>query len=149
MRILLTLTGITCFASLAVAQQTAGDSSNTITAEIRQLAEKWRVAYNSKDAKNLLPMYAENSEYISAHVDGYIADGHDAVIKNFQKGMDGGGYLDSLQILSLTSSCDILVIVTRYTGTAGGKNVDGRNLLVWKKINGQWLVVTHMTAVKE
>jgi ketosteroid isomerase-like protein len=131
------------------AQQPSHDSSSALLQEFQLLADRWRAAYDSKDAQNLSPMYAENSEYISSHVAGYIAHGHDAVINNFQKGMDTGGFIDSLQVLSLTSSCSMVAVVTRYTGTAGGKDVDGRNLLVWKKIGGKWLVVTHMTSVKD
>ena len=63
--------------------------------------------------------------------------------------MDSGGYLDSIEILSINSSCDISTVVSRYRGTAGGQNVDGRNLLVWKRLDGKWLIVTHMTVVRD
>ncbi len=161
MKIFFTLIVFACFTFVAAAQENIGekspvpesngndDSSNALMAEFQKLAEQWRLAYDSKDAKNLIPLYAENSEYISAHVNGYIARGLDAVIKNFQKGIDGGGFLDTIEVLSITSSCNIAAVVTRYTGTAGGRKVDGRNLLVWKMIDGKWLVVTHMTAVRE
>lgn len=125
------------------------DSSNVLTEEFQKLAEIWRQAYNSKDAANLSPLYAQDAQYISAHVDGYIAVGHDAVIKNFQNGMDSGGYLDSVEILSINFSCDLATVVSRYHGLAGGQIVDGRNLLVWKHINGKWLIITHMTVVKD
>jgi ketosteroid isomerase-like protein len=161
MKILPTLL-IICLAIPAVAQQGGNaeslddemkievDSSNVLAAtEFKNLAEIWRQAYNSKDAANLSSLYAQDAQYISAHVDGYIADGHDAVIENFQRGMDSGGYIDSVELLSINSSCGIATVVSRYRGTAGGQKVDGRNLLVWKKIKGKWLVVTHMTVVKD
>jgi ketosteroid isomerase-like protein len=125
------------------------DSSQALAEEFEELAEKWRQAYNSKDAANLSSLYAEDAQYISAHVAGYIADGHDAVIENFQKGMDSGGYIDSIELLSIDSSCDIATVVSRYRGVAGGQKVDGRNLLVWKNIHGNWLIITHMTVVKD
>lgn len=129
--------------------QPGTDSSSVNAGEFRQLAEQWKDAYNSGDAKNLIPLYARDADYISAHVAGYIAHGLDRVIANFQKGIDIGGSLDSIEILSIRSSCDLATVVTRYTGLSGGKKVDGRNLLVCKRIHGKWLIVTHMTAVKE
>ncbi|HEX9614193.1 MAG TPA: hypothetical protein VGA55_01735 [Bacteroidota bacterium] len=71
------------------------------------------------------------------------------MIANFQKGMDAGGYLDSIEVLSLVFSCDLASVVTRYPGRAGGRNVDGRDLLVWRKLHGTWRVATHMTAVRD
>ena len=130
-------------------QQTEVDSSKKYLIEFQSLAEQWKNAYNSKDAKNLIPLYAEHSQYISAHVEGYIADGRDRVIANFYKGIIGGGYIDSLEILSIESSCDIIAMVTRYRGIAGGQKVDGRNLLVWERIDGRWQIIRHMTAVRD
>jgi ketosteroid isomerase-like protein len=161
MRILLTIVVTTCFCCGAIAGKRGNpgesntevsatdDSSAVLMNEFRRLAEVWKQAYNTREAANLLPLYAQDAEYISAHVDCYIAHGRDAVIRNFQKGIDGGGYLESLEVLSMKSSCDIATIVSRYRGTAAGHDVDGRNLLVWKRIDGKWLVVTHMTAVQE
>lgn len=124
-------------------------NNDSLFSNFHQLAEEWRIAYNSKDAHNLDPLYAPDAAYISAHVDGYIAQGHEAVINNFQKGMDSGGYLDSIEVISVTASPELTTIVTRYTGLAGGQKVDGRNLLIWKNIDGRWKIVTHMTVVKE
>ena len=160
MKILLTLL-ITCLAVPVAAQKDANsksleaeikveeDSPNEPEAQFKNLAEIWRHAYNSKDAANLSPLYAEDAQYISAHVNGYIADGHDAIIENFQRGMDSGGYIDSVELLSINSSCDIATLVSRYRATNRDQKADGRNLLVWKKIGGKWLIVTHMTVVKE
>lgn len=160
MRILLLLLS-TCLVFPAAAQQggssksseaemkLGADSSDGLTVEFKNLAEEWREAYNSKDAANLSPLYAQDAQYISAHVDGYIANGHDAVIENFRKGMNRGGYIDSVELLSLNSSCDIATVVSRYRATDGSQKADGRNLLVWKKIDGKWLIITHMTVVKD
>ena len=134
----------------AFAQQDAkSDSSKKYLPEFQALAEQWKNAYNSKDSKNLIPLYAERAQYISAHVDAYIADGRDRIIANFQKGMTGGGYVDSLGILSIDSSCDVMTAVTRYDATNSGHKVSGRNLIVWKKIDGRWQIIRHMTAVKD
>lgn len=160
MKIFLTLGIIACFSIAALAQQNdnlhkpdeqihSQSDSSSLFSEFERLAEVWKQAYNSKDAANLSPLYADDAQYISAHVDGYIADGHDAVLKNFQKGMDGGGYINSVEILSINSSGDIATVVSRYRGIAGGQAVDGRNLLVCKRIDGRWLIITHMTVVRD
>ena len=159
MKILLTLL-IICLAIPAAAQQGSNSeslddgmkigvsSSTELETEFKNLAEVWREAYNSKDAANLSPLYAQDAQYISAHVDGYIADGHDAIIENFQRGMDSGGHIDSVELLNVNSSCDIATVVGRYRATNGDQKADGRNLLVWKRIDGKWLINTHMTVVK-
>lgn len=118
------------------------------TEQLQILAEKWKDAYNSKDAKNFIPLYAEDAEYISSHVDNYIASGIQAVIDNFQKGMSGGGYIFNIDVLSARYSCDMITVISRYEALSNGEKVDGRNLLVLKFISGEWKIVTHMTSVK-
>ena len=125
------------------------DSPNVYAAEFRAFAEQWRQVYNGKDAARFAPMYTADAEYISAHVAGYSARGREAVLVNFQNGMNSGGYLDAIEILSIASSCDLATVVCRYMGMSGGQKVDGRNLLVCKKINGKWLIATHMTVVRD
>lgn len=114
-----------------------------------RLSQEWKQAYNNKDATKLIPLYAEEAEYISAHVPGYMARGRDAVIANFQRGAETGGFIDSVDVLSTHFSCDLVTLVTRYKGIAGGQKVEGRNLPVWKKVEGKWLIVTHMTVVRD
>ncbi|HEX9614194.1 MAG TPA: hypothetical protein VGA55_01740 [Bacteroidota bacterium] len=76
MRLLAVLACVSSLPLTVPAQgNTPADSSAVYAAEFRQLAEQWKQAYNSKDAGNLAPLYAEDAQYISAHVDGCIADG--------------------------------------------------------------------------
>ena len=124
------------------AQQTSYD-------EFSQLADQWKQAYNSKDAKNFLPLYAEHTVYISAHVPGYEANGRENVIANFQKGMNQGGHIDSVRILSVNVSCDLASVVTRYDANNSGVTVNGRNILIAKNIGGSWKIITHMTVTKD
>jgi ketosteroid isomerase-like protein len=125
-----------CLTTVAARQQ--GDPSPLSRTDLHRLSQQWKQAYNSKDSKNLVPLYAMDAEYISAHVPGCVARGRDAVIANFQAGIDTGGFIDSIDVLSTHASCDLVTLVTRYRGTAGGQKVDGN-----------WLIVTHMTAVKD
>lgn len=139
---------ITSFAAISLNAQ----SENEITYEMLfhdfQLStEKWRLAYNSKDAQNLVPLYTDNADYISSHVEGLEANGRDKLIANFQNGMNMGGYIDSIEILKMNVSCDMATLLCKYQATNNGVTVIGRNLLVMKKIDGIWLIALHITVV--
>lgn len=128
-----------------VASVTNDASSDEVL--LRRLAQEWRDIYNGTDAGRFEPLYAADAEYISGHVEGLVARGRERVIANFQRGMNLGGHLDSVEVLSVNISCDLATLVCRYQATNSGQTVTGRNLLVVKRINGQWLIVTHMTVV--
>lgn len=104
-------------------------------------------AYNSGDAKNLMPLYAPDAQYISAHVAGLVAPDRDKLIANFQIGISGGGHIDTIEILSMNVSCDLATLLCRYRATNSGVSVTGRNLLVLRKENDTWIIILHMTVV--
>ena len=134
--------------SISIYAQTENDTASTkLLHEFQLSTEKWRLAYNSKDAKNLIPFYTDDANYISSHVAGLEANGRDKLIANFQNGMNMGGHIDSVEILKMNVSCDISTLLCKYQATNNGVTVVGRNLLVMKKINGIWLIVLHMTVV--
>jgi ketosteroid isomerase-like protein len=127
----------------------ATDSAQAMTAEFHRLAEQWRQIYNGKDATKFATMYAEDAQYISAHVAGYVADGREAVIANFQRGMDSSGAIESIEVLSSKTSCDLATVVCKYIAVNAGQRVEGRNLLVLKKHADKWLIASHITVVKD
>ena len=109
--------------------------------------DKWMNAYNSGDAKNLIPLYSENSKYISSHVNGLVAEGRDQIIKYFQNGINMGGHIDRIEILEIEYSGDLAALFCIYEADNAGQKAIGRNLIVLRKINDTWLIVTHMTVV--
>lgn len=113
----------------------------------RQQTEGWKDAYNSGDARNLVPFYSENADYISSHVDGLEARGRENLIANFQRGVSSGGHIDSIEILKTEFSGDLVTLLCKYQATNSGTTVTGRNLLVMRKIDNNWLIVLHMTVV--
>jgi ketosteroid isomerase-like protein len=115
--------------------------------EFQEQTQKWKDAYNSKDARNLVPLYSEDAQYVSSHVSGLVVQGRDKLIANFQNGMNQGGHIDSIEILTMNISCDLATLLCKYQATNNGETVIGRNLLILKKINKQWLIVLHMTVV--
>lgn len=120
---------------------------DSLLADFQSYVQDWITAYNGGDAGKLIPLYAEDAEYISSHVDGLVAKGRDRLIENFQNGMNMGGHIDSVEILSMNVSCDLATLLCKYEATNSGQKAMGRNLLVLKKINGAWLIVTHLTVV--
>lgn len=131
----------------AKSQLTVRPDSIQLLQEFQQQTEKWKQAYNSGDARNLIPFYVPESNYCSSHVQGLVATGRDKLITNFQNGMNTGGHIDSIEILSMNLSCELATLFCKYQATNSGQTVSGRNLLVLKKINGQWLIILHMTVV--
>jgi len=122
-------------------------SSQALLYEFQLNTEKWRIAYNSGNAHNLVPLYAFDADYFSSHVAGLEAIGRDKLIANFQNGMNMGGHIDSVEIIKMNVSCDMATLLCKYQATNSGVTVIGRNLLVMKKINGNWLIALHMTVV--
>jgi len=130
--------------------QPVASATNGVTSDealLRRLAQEWRAIYNGTDAGKFATLYAAEAEYISGHVEGLVAKGRERVIANFQRGMNMGGHLDLVEVLSVNISCDLATLVCRDQATNSGQTVAGRNLLVVKRINGQWLIVTHVTVV--
>ena len=109
--------------------------------------EKWKQAYNSGDAQNLAPLYSEDATYTSSHVPGLEALGREKVLANFQKGISGGGHLDKIEILKANVSGEMASLYCLYQANNSGVTVTGRNLLVMRKVNGEWLIFHHMTVV--
>jgi len=107
----------------------------------------WQKAYNSGDAKNLIPLYTEDAIYTSSHVPGLEAIGNDKLIANFQVGITGGGHIDKIEILKMDVSGDMAYLFCRYQATNSGETVSGRNLIVMKKIKNDWKIAIHMTVV--
>lgn len=135
------------FTTMVLYAQSADDTDPMVLKEFQLQTEKWRQAYNSGDAQNLVPLYSEDAEYISSHVDGLVAHGREKLIANFQNGINTGGHIDMVEILSMNISGDLATLLCKYQATNSGEKAVGRNLLVLKKVNGTWLIVLHMTVV--
>ena len=123
------------------------DSSKILIEQFQTQTETWKTAYNSTDANQLVPLYTEDAVYCSSHVHGLVAQGREEVIANFQRGMSMGGHIDTVTVLSVQVSCDLATLFCKYVATNAGQTAIGLNLLVLKKIDARWLIVTHMTVI--
>jgi ketosteroid isomerase-like protein len=146
-KIFLVLIVASAIPNLVYAQQANTVDSLQLLIQFQQQVEVWKEAYNSKNAQNLAPLYTSDARYISSHVAGLVADGRDKLIANFQNGMNMGGYIDSIEIITMTVSCDIASLLCKYQATNNGVTAIGRNVLIMKKTNNEWLIMLHMTVV--
>ena len=125
--------------------------SQTVNSELKKVFEtnmmQWKQAYNSGDAQNLVPLYTEDAIYTSSHVAGLEAIGRDKLIANFQNGISGGGHIDTIEILKMEVSSDMAYLFCRYQATNSGVTVSGRNLIVLRKVDNNWVISIHMTVV--
>lgn len=128
-------------------QSLNGADSLQLANKFNELTEKWKDAYNSKNALELAPLYTTDAQYISSHVPGLVARGRDNLIAYFQNGINMGGHIDSLKILTINVSCELATLLCQYQATNSGQTVTGRNLVVLKKTDGRWLIIIHMTVV--
>lgn len=114
--------------------------------ELRAVAETWRRSYNAKDAAAVAALYAPDAYYVSAHV---VARGRAEIQAYFQRGMDAGGHVDSIELLASGVSGDLAYWVGTYEATNAGQKVRGRNVVVSRKTDGRWLMVAHETVVAD
>lgn len=119
----------------------------TISSEFQIIADTWKAAYNGTDAGQLAPLYSQDAQYISGHVPGLVASGRERLIANFQAGMNMGGHIDRLEILSAVESGELANVLCAYHADNAGQKVSGRTLLLFRKVDDKWLIYLHMTVV--
>ncbi|HTP12234.1 MAG TPA: DUF4440 domain-containing protein [Bacteroidota bacterium] len=135
--------------SVSAQQKFASPSQSADEQQIRRIAEEWKDTYNRNDAAAGAALYAEDGYYVSQHLTTGIIQGRDAIRANIQRGIDSGGHVDSIEVLRLEIKGDFAYEVGTYQATNAGQKVTGRNILVFKKINGTWLIVAHTSVVPE
>lgn len=111
--------------------------------------EGFTSAYNRNDTTALASFYVDTAQYVSPHVPNLIIRGRKAIVDNFRNGIAMGGHIDSVIVLSEGSSGDLSYLVCRYVATNNGVTVNGRNILIMKKIDGEWMIVTHASIIKD
>ena len=125
----------------------AQQSNSALKSEFETTMLAWQKAYNSGDAKNLIPLYTEDAIYTSSHVAGLEAIGRNKLIAYFQDGITGGGHIDKIEILKMDVAGEMAYLFCKYQATNSGETVSGRNLIVMKKLNNSWKIAIHMTVV--
>jgi len=142
-----------CMALPIAAQQTAvpkpevrEQPMSADEAAIRQIPEDWIRFYNAGDAAKVADLYTDDGYYLSAHI---LAHGRQAIQAYWERGIKAGGHLDFIKPLTLYYSGDLAYCAGTYQATNAGVTVDGRILIVLRKVNGKWLMAAHETVVRD
>lgn len=121
--------------------QPAGDEQ-----AIHEVARAWLTRYNSGDAAGVAELYAPDGYYVSAHV---LAHGRPAIQKYWEQGIAAGGHLDFVHPVEIHAEGNLGYFLGKYQATNAGVTVDGRILIVAKRIDGVWKIAVHETVVRD
>ena len=142
-----------CMALPLTAQRTAAQKPevneqpmSVDEAAIWQISEDWVRFYNTGDAAKVAALYTEDGYYLSAHI---LAHGKQAIEAYWARGIKAGGHMDFIKPLTVYYSGDLAYCAGTYQATNAGVTVDGRILIVLKKVNGKWLIAAHETVVRD
>jgi len=113
---------------------------------IRQVSEDWIRYYNAGDAAKVAALYTNDGYYLSAHI---LAHGRQAIEAYWERGIKAGGHIDFIKPLTLYYTGDLGYFAGTYQATNAGVTVDGRILIVLRKVNGRWLMAAHETVVRD
>lgn len=135
---------LTLFAALmlmnnAMAQKTA-ESPETI---IRQILGKQTAAWNRGDLEAFMQGYWKNDSLLFVGKNGPTY-GYNTTLQNYRKSYPDNATMGQLkftllQIRALSSDTWFVLGKWALTRTAG--NVSGHYTLLFKKINGQWVII--------
>ncbi len=153
MKITFMLFAALCFMVPSAASQSAtpksaaqGQTMSAEEASIRQVSEDWIRFYNLGDATKVAALYTEDGYYLSAHI---LAHGRQAIQAYWERGIQAGGHLDFINPLTVAYAGDLAYCAGIYQATNAGVTVDGRILIVLRKVNGRWLMAAHETVVRD
>lgn len=115
-------------------------------AAIRQISQDWVRFYNAGEAGKVAALYTDDGYYLSAHI---LAHGRQAIEAYWERGIKAGGHLDFVKPLTLYFTGNLAYSAGTYQATNAGVTVDGRILIVLRKVNGKWLMAAHETVVRD
>jgi uncharacterized protein (TIGR02246 family) len=147
------LFAVLCIAMPIAARQVAAPKPvvrerpmNAEEAAIRQVSEDWIRLYNDGDATKVAALYTDDGYYLSAHI---LADGRQAIEAYWERGIKAGGHIDFVKPLTLYCTGDLAYCAGTYQAADAGVTVDGRILIVLRKVNRKWLMAAHETVVRD
>ena len=115
-------------------------------AAIRKISEDWIRFYNAGDTAKVAALYTDDGYYLSAHI---LAHGRQAIEAYWERGIKAGGRIDFIKPLTVYHTDDLAYCAGTYQATNAGVTVDGRILIVLRKVNGKWLMAAHETVVRD
>ncbi len=115
-------------------------------AAIRQVSEDWIRFYNAGDPPKVAALYTDDGYYLSAHI---LAHGRLEIEAYWERGIKAGGHIDFIRPLTLYYTGALAYCAGTYQATNAGVTVDGRILIVLRKVDGKWLMAAHETVVRD
>ena len=113
---------------------------------IRSIADDWVRLYNAGYADSVAALYMDDGYYLSAHI---LAHGRDEIQGYWQRGIIAGGHVDFIRPLTVFHEGNLGYVAGVYQATNAGVKVDGRILIVARKIGKTWLIAAHETVVRD
>lgn len=114
--------------------------------EIVRIAGEWKTAYNAGDAAKVAALYTDDGYYLSAHI---LAHGRKEIEAYWRRGIAAGGHIDFIKPLKTFCSGELGYSAGTDQATNAGVAVDGRVLLVFRKVGGKWRIAAHETVVRD
>ncbi len=115
-------------------------------AEFVGISQAWISRYNAGDASGVAALYAPDAYYASAHV---LAHGRDEIRSYWSRGIAAGGHVDFIRPVEVRVSGELGYLLGRYQATNAGMTVDGRILIVGRRLDGRWHIAAHETVVRD
>jgi uncharacterized protein (TIGR02246 family) len=114
--------------------------SANVRSAIEAQGQKWDAALKKGDAAAMAALYTTDAEAFPPNAD--VARGRDAIQKLFQSFLDGGVAASKLTTREVGSAGDTAWETGTYEMSGkDGKPVDqGKYVVVWKRVQGQWLL---------
>lgn len=116
---------------------------------VRQMAEDWKVGYNSGDSARIAGLYVEDAYYLSQHIAGGWIRGREQIREYFEGGIRAKFRIDAIKVLSVGCSGGFAYSVSTYESTNAGRKDLGVNLVVLRLVQGKWLIAAHESAVPD
>ena len=113
---------------------------------IRAVAEAWVAHYNAGDSAAVAELYGVDGYYASAHI---LAHGRPAIEKYWARGIAAGGHLDFVKPVEIYVEGNLGYLLGTYKATNAGVTVDGRIVIVSKRLDGVWRIAVHETVVRD
>lgn len=150
MRIIpLSLAAVLLCLSCALVGATDEAASHEETADqraIHAVADAWVVLYNAGDPTAVADLYTNDGYYASAHI---LAHGRSAIEQYWARGISAGGHLDYVKPIEIFVEGDLGYFLGKYQATNAGITVDGRIVIVGKRVDGVWKIAVHETVVRD
>ena len=105
---------------------------------ILETNQHFMTSFAAQDAAALVALYTDDAQLFPPHSD--LVEGAEHLVAFWQGIFEMGLTGASLETLEVDNEGDTAIEVGRYTLTAGDGTVadEGKYVVVWKKVGGQW-----------